>query len=100
MNKHLVSWIGKNDLDAAAGVMDPFVDRFETPFGLELLSTVHWVVKNENVQSEHDTILKVRNWSEKKKKFSSRQITLALKALTQKGWLDTQKCTGKIKVVD
>jgi O-acetyl-ADP-ribose deacetylase (regulator of RNase III) len=63
------------------------VEGFETPFGLELLATVHWVVKREGAVSEHDTISKVHSWSEQKKRFSPRQISIAYNHLTQRGWL-------------
>ena len=34
------------------------IDGFETPFGLELLATVHWVVKHEQVTNVEDTTTK------------------------------------------
>ena len=64
------------------------VDGFESPFGLELLATVHWVVNNEQVQSVDDVIHYVYAWNEKKKQFSKRQITLALDVLSKKGWIN------------
>jgi O-acetyl-ADP-ribose deacetylase (regulator of RNase III) len=63
------------------------VDGFETPFGLELLSTVHWVVTEENAQSAAQVVEGVYAWSERKQRFSRRQIELALSALRNKGWL-------------
>ncbi len=64
------------------------VEGFESPFGLELLATVHWVVKNEQVQTVDDVITSVYAWNEKKRQFSSRQIRLAIDVLTKKGWLE------------
>ena len=64
------------------------VEGFESPFGLELLATVHWVVKNEQVQTVDDVIAGVYAWNEKKRQFSSRQIILAIDVLTKKGWLE------------
>ena len=64
------------------------VDGFESPFGLELLATVHWVVENEQVQTIDDVITSVYAWNEKKKQFSKRQITLALDVLSKKGWIN------------
>jgi O-acetyl-ADP-ribose deacetylase (regulator of RNase III) len=63
------------------------VDGFETPFGLELLSTIHWVVTEENARSAAEVVEKVYAWNERKQKFSRRQIELALSALGNKGWL-------------
>jgi O-acetyl-ADP-ribose deacetylase (regulator of RNase III) len=63
------------------------VEGFETPFGLELLATVHWVVKHENATSAEDVVAKVYAWNDRKKRFSPRQIGIALDTLRAKGWL-------------
>lgn len=46
---------------------------FETPYGLELLSTVHWVIKQEQVRDEDDIIIAVHSWNHRKKKVLSRE---------------------------
>lgn len=63
------------------------VAGFETPFGLELLSTVHWIVVNESASSLNDVISKIYGWNERKKRFSPRQIALAANVLASKGWI-------------
>ena len=63
------------------------VDGFETPFGLELLSTVHWIVKNENASNLEEVISKIYNWNERKKQFSKKQIQIALDTLLKNDWL-------------
>lgn len=63
------------------------VEGFESPFGLELLSTVHWVMKHENILSIEDVIHYIYKWNDRKKQFTSRQINLAIKVLSQKGWV-------------
>lgn len=63
------------------------VEGFETPYGLELLSTVHWVVKNEPVSTFSDVIDRIYSWSERKQQFTTRQIKIAVDVLVQKGWL-------------
>ncbi len=63
------------------------VDGFETPFGLELLSTVHWVVKNENAKSVDEVIDKIYNWNDRKKQFTKRQIEIALNSLIKNNWI-------------
>ncbi|AWM04421.1 type II toxin-antitoxin system antitoxin DNA ADP-ribosyl glycohydrolase DarG [Bradyrhizobium amphicarpaeae] len=63
------------------------VEGFETPFGLELLATVHWVVKHENAASAEDAAAKVYAWNDRKKRFSPRQIGIAYDTLRAKGWL-------------
>jgi len=62
------------------------VEGFESPFGMELLATVHWVVTKEGVKSLDQVVNQVHSWNERKKQFSSRQIELAYNVLTEKGW--------------
>lgn len=64
------------------------VDGFESSFGLELLSTVHWVVKNESVRDTDDVVGRTYAWNARKKQFTPRQIKLAVDVLAQKGWIN------------
>ena len=63
------------------------VEGFETPFGLELLSTVHWIVTEEHAQSIEDVIARTYAWNEHKRQFTPRQVTLAAEVLVRKGWI-------------
>jgi len=63
------------------------VEGFETPFGLELLATVHWVTSREKAATAEEAIAKVYAWNDRKKHFSPRQIGIAFEALRSKGWL-------------
>ena len=65
------------------------VEGFETPYGLELLSTVHWVVIRNTVLSDDDVVRRTYAWNENKHKFTRDQIFLALNVLRRKGWLLT-----------
>ncbi|EKD88153.1 MAG: hypothetical protein ACD_35C00035G0003 [uncultured bacterium] len=69
-------------------MVSQLVEGFESPFGLELLSTVHWILKNEPADSVDTLIDRTYAWSEHKRKFSKRQITIAAEVLGKKGWLD------------
>ena len=64
------------------------VEGFETPFGLELLSTVHWVATKMHADSIDDVMSKSYGWSERKKMFSERQINIAYTVLKKKQWLN------------
>lgn len=64
------------------------VSGFESPFGLELLATVHWVAKNEGPRSVDDVVRKTYAWNDRKKRFTQRQIRLAVQVLGQQGWID------------
>lgn len=63
------------------------VRGFETPFGLELLSTVHWVATHSGARTTADVVAETYAWGDRKRQFSSEQIALALDVLSSKGWL-------------
>lgn len=63
------------------------VEGFESPFGLELLSTIHWIASMETVRSLDDVVARVYAWNDRKKQFSKRQIALAVNILSQQGWI-------------
>lgn len=63
------------------------VEGFETPFGLELLSTVHWVATHGGQHAPEIVIADTYAWNERKKQLSERQIRLALDVLDKKNWL-------------
>jgi hypothetical protein len=62
------------------------VDGFESPFGLELLSTVHWVMRHEPVRTLPDVVARTYAWNDRKRRFTPRQIGIAADVLTRQGW--------------
>jgi O-acetyl-ADP-ribose deacetylase (regulator of RNase III) len=65
------------------------VEGFETPFGLELLSTVHWVATRGNVRSDDEVVTCTYAWADRKRQYSRQQILLARRVLAEKGWLSS-----------
>ena len=63
------------------------VQGFESPFGLELLSTVLWVMKEGTSNSVEDVIQRTYAWNERKRQFTPRQIALAADVLARNGWV-------------
>ena len=63
------------------------VEGFETPFGLELLATVHWVMTRQGAVRLDEVIEQTYAWSERKRQFTPRQIGIAVDCLTRKGWV-------------
>lgn len=63
------------------------VDGFETPFGLELLATVHWVITREGARTVDDVVQLTYDWNSRKVMFYREQIALACENLADKGWL-------------
>ncbi|MDD2324471.1 MAG: macro domain-containing protein [Alphaproteobacteria bacterium] len=63
------------------------VEGFESPFGLELLSTVHWIsTHDEGEKTLGNIIQQTYAWNERKRQFSPNQIQLACQVLADKGW--------------
>lgn len=72
------------------------VEGFETPFGLELLSTVHWVATREMASESQDLVSKIYAWGDRKKRFSPRQIKLAFEVLSAGGWIEAERSGATI----
>lgn len=77
---------------------DPYLERvsqliegFETPYGMEMLATLHWVAQ-EDPQAAVDcavAIERVKEWSDRKKNlFKPQHLTMAWNHLKTQGWLD------------
>jgi len=82
------SFLANNaDVQARFARVAELVEGFETPFGLELLSTVHWVSRHESVDRPDDLARAVYAWADRKKQFTVRQIELSSRVLAQKGWM-------------
>jgi O-acetyl-ADP-ribose deacetylase (regulator of RNase III) len=63
------------------------VEGFESPFGLELLSTVHWIATQEGARSMEDIVRLTYAWNDRKRRFTKRQIALAADVLSRKDWI-------------
>lgn len=64
------------------------IQGFETPFGMELLATVHWVAAHEGAQNASQAQEKIYTWNERKHMFQAHHIEVAWNILQQKGWLN------------
>lgn len=63
------------------------VNGFETPYGLELLATVHWVATRQGADTAEKALAGVRAWNDRKRVFTERQVAIAFNTLKTKGWL-------------
>lgn len=75
---------------AALGRFDRVVDLiagFETPFGMELLTTVHWVMAQEGGRAD-DALARVHAWNTRKRMFTADQVAITVATLHERGWLD------------
>lgn len=65
------------------------VQGFESPFGLELLSTVHWVAAHEGAH-DNEIVDRTYGWNDRKRRYSRGQIQCAFQVLRQKGWVEAE----------
>jgi hypothetical protein len=66
------------------------IDGFETPYGMELLASVHWVAssaENERRIDENQVVEQVHSWNEHKKIFRPDHLKTAWKRLSEEGWI-------------
>jgi O-acetyl-ADP-ribose deacetylase (regulator of RNase III) len=65
------------------------IEGFETPFGMELLATVHWVAVHEEAVTLEQAIEKTYAWNDRKRMFNEQHIRVVWTILNRKGWLST-----------
>ncbi|MCU0784094.1 MAG: macro domain-containing protein [Verrucomicrobia bacterium] len=64
------------------------VEGFESPYGMELLATVHWVVTHDGAAQLEEVVAGVHNWNARKRKLMARgHIELAHERLAEHGWV-------------
>jgi len=63
------------------------MEGFESPFGMELLSSVHWVATREGATTPERAVERTFAWGERKLRFSEDQVCLSLNRLRELGWL-------------
>jgi O-acetyl-ADP-ribose deacetylase (regulator of RNase III) len=67
------------------------IEGFETPYGMEMLTTLHWVAQREDLQasvSVERAIAGVQAWSDRKKDlFKPKHLQIAWQRLNDQGWL-------------
>ncbi|WP_047864809.1 type II toxin-antitoxin system antitoxin DNA ADP-ribosyl glycohydrolase DarG [Rubrobacter aplysinae] len=64
------------------------IEGFETPYGLELLATVHWAATEREETSLEEVTRTVQSWSRRKEHlFSEDHISIAWQHLKEEGWL-------------
>jgi O-acetyl-ADP-ribose deacetylase (regulator of RNase III) len=72
------------------------IEGFETPHGMELLSTVHWVGRYAGAGGSPEAAIKaVHSWNERKRKmFSPSHVRVAWQQLKEGGWLQGESEPG------
>ena len=64
------------------------VEGFESPYGMELLATVHWVARQEEAKDVTSAAAAVHRWNPRKRKLMAQEhINLAYQRLAERGWI-------------
>ena len=63
------------------------IEGFETAYGMELLSTVHWIAAHESATDPSSAVQHVYGWNERKRQFPETHIRRTWEALSQRNWL-------------
>jgi O-acetyl-ADP-ribose deacetylase (regulator of RNase III) len=88
---------GSEDLSEHVGRVRKLIDGFETPYGMELLATVHWVGTRESgIRKVDDAITAVHNWNARKRAVLQKEhIRVAWRRLSDEGWFNSLLPTKK-----
>jgi O-acetyl-ADP-ribose deacetylase (regulator of RNase III) len=64
------------------------IEGFESPTGLELLTTVHWAAAHEGARTPDEALSVVADWTPRKREvFEDRHVAIAWDQLRSQGWL-------------
>lgn len=75
------------------------IEGFESPYGMELLATVHWVAsRNESARRDiAQAIADVGDWNPRKKaRYQAPHVAAAWQRLTELGWLEAMHGCGEL----
>lgn len=73
------AYIG-TDPDALSRLEEVFglIDGYETPYGMELLTSVRWINRREGIVDSQDVMARIQNWSSKGLVFKPAHIEVVL----------------------
>ena len=81
----------RQDTQARFGRVGQLISGFETPYGMELLASVHWVATQENEKARNrpqPAVAQVHAWSDRKRRmFIAGHIVAAWTRVKEQNWL-------------
>jgi O-acetyl-ADP-ribose deacetylase (regulator of RNase III) len=64
------------------------IEGFQSPYGMELLASVHWVAEKEHAENKEQALKKIQDWNLRKKQIMLEpHVNSAWEKLKQKGWI-------------
>jgi uncharacterized protein YwgA len=81
----------ENDTEAKSclNMVESLIDGYETPLSMEVLATVHWVVKHENYELTNFDGIKsyIQQWNERKASWKDSYLKKAISRLESCQWV-------------
>lgn len=80
---------GDSALDASVHRVERLIEGFQSPYGMELIATVHWAVTRDGASGGPDAAYaSVASWSDRKRQLMQRaHVAAAWQRLDAEGWL-------------
>lgn len=76
------------EIQKRLGRVSDLIEGFETPYGMELLASLHWLATQENVQTADEALKALRQWNDRKASvFREDHVRIAWQHLDQLGWV-------------
>ncbi len=69
--------------------VEELIEGFQSTYGMELLSTVYWVFREDNTKTAEETFRKIQNWNKRKRDLMKPEhVKVAWQRLEHQGWLN------------
>lgn len=76
------------DINSRISKVSELIEGYQSPYGVELLSTVHWVYKNESASNPTEAYQAIQHWNDRKKALmTSPHVEAAWNKLQTNGWI-------------
>ncbi|MCZ8408143.1 macro domain-containing protein [Achromobacter dolens] len=81
---------GNSDLDGLVERVGSLIEGFQSPYGMELLATVHWISSHDpSAKTPEDVLEIVQDWNERKRRLMTLDhVRVAWQRLKEDGWLE------------
>jgi O-acetyl-ADP-ribose deacetylase (regulator of RNase III) len=83
-------FLGKADstINSQIQSVADLIEGYQSPYGVELLSTVHWVAKNEGANTPEQAFNLIQHWNDRKKQLMTMQhVESTWMRLEQQSWI-------------
>lgn len=78
------------ELEAQLQKVADLIDGFQSPYGMELLSTVHWLALHEDAKNANEAFSKIQNWNDRKRKIMQEShVNTAWQRLAECDWINS-----------